>query len=32
MNLEKFQFPLPTLEEIQMAKRIAASNPEDLDD
>ena len=32
MNLEKTEFPLPTLEEIKIAKRIAASNPEDLDD
>ena len=32
MNLEKIEFPLPTLEEIKIAKRIAASNPEDLDD
>ena len=32
MNFEKFEFPLPTLEEIMIAKRIAASNPEDLDE
>jgi hypothetical protein len=32
MNFEKFEFPLPTLEEIKIAKRLAASNPEDLDD
>jgi len=32
MNLEKTEFPLPTLEEIKTAKRIAESNPEDLDD
>ncbi|MDD5148513.1 MAG: hypothetical protein PHH08_03550 [Candidatus ainarchaeum sp.] len=32
MNFEKFEFPLPTLEEILIAKRVAASNPEDLDE
>ncbi|HLD58663.1 MAG TPA: hypothetical protein VI977_03425 [archaeon] len=32
MNLEKISFSLPTLEEIKTAKKIAASNPEDLDD
>jgi hypothetical protein len=33
MNFEeKFEFPLPTMEEIRIAKRTAANNPEDLDE
>ncbi|MDD5163720.1 MAG: hypothetical protein PHD95_05955 [Candidatus ainarchaeum sp.] len=33
MNFEeRFQFPLPTLEEIRIARRLVKSNPEDLDD
>jgi hypothetical protein len=29
---EKFEFPLPKLEEIKIAKRVAASNPKGLDE